>query len=391
MSPSMLDNTLEYSAQYISQFNSVFAPYNFNHFSSLQSRGVHPISSVSVSHDGGTTFSSDPATFVFLQNNAACSYVIRFSADFVEPLLISPFIFSSSKYQKEGLTNVNHLTFNFTIDNTFKNVWSAFPNPTLGAGSSYSISLGATPFSNFSVYINALTPHVTDLIPPVTILPCVNYERFISSANNLPTPIAARVENGNLYEDTVSKADIYLNNLVLSQIPEMLYIVVRKVNSQTSFIDAKGFLAINSCSISFMNAQGMLANATQDLLWKISKENGICLDWLSWSGVANNCTSVAGPPAVSTFKKQYLIGSILAINPAKDLSLNTPFITNGSNGNYNLQIKLNVSNYYLQAVQPEIMIVIKNSCYLKNYPGGKSTLNLGYFTGRFIQFSHERR
>ena len=26
------------------------------------------------------------------------------------------------------------------------------------------------------------------------------------------------------------------------------------------------------------------------------------------------------------------------------------------------------------------MIVCKNSCYLKNYPGGKSTLNLGYFT-----------
>ena len=106
MFPSMVDNTLEYSANYVNQVNSVFAPYNLNHFSSLQSRGSHPIYNVSVGVDVGNA-STDTTTWVYGNPNAAHTYLINFSADFVEPLLISPFIFSSSKYQIEGLTKID--------------------------------------------------------------------------------------------------------------------------------------------------------------------------------------------------------------------------------------------------------------------------------------------
>jgi hypothetical protein len=67
-------------------------------------------------------------------------------------------------------------------------------------------------------------------------------------------------------------------------------------------------------------------------------------------------------------------GSVLLINPAKDLSIGSPYLANGSRGNYNLQKKLNITNHYSGEVTSEIMIACKNTCYLKNYPGAKSTL-----------------
>ena len=368
MSPAYSDNCLEYNAAYGDQVNCVLKAYNLNTFSSLVSRGSHPISDVQ--YFKNTTLintgsaGGDQAAFKVSDTSVdGNTYTVKFSATFFEPLLLSPFIFSSQKMSRAGLTNVSRLTFNLTIDNLLRNVWSQLPiaNLTDVSPSLLSVALQDKPFDNFAVYINCLTPQITDLVPPVSVLPCISYERYISSVANLTTI------------KTNESKDVILNNLVLNQIPEMIYVVVRKVMSATTYLDAKSFFSINNATVNFMNAQGMLSNCNQQLLWKISRENGVALNWYEWSGVANG-TNDSG-----THADQYLTGSILAINPSKDLSLNSPYIANGTVGNFNLQIKLNVTNYYSTDQAPEIMIICKNSCYLKNMPGGSSTLTLGYF------------
>ena len=42
-------------------------------------------------------------------------------------------------------------------------------------------------------------------------------------------------------------------------------------------------------------------------------------------------------------------------------------------------LTLNVTSYYSTAETPEVIVVCKNACYLKNFVGGKSTLTAGLF------------
>jgi hypothetical protein len=365
MSPSYPDQYLEYKNEQMNFSNNPLAGFNLDNFTSLVSRGSHPITVTECKVDNAVV--ANLAAVVAGDPANAHTYEVSFSADFFEPLLLSPFIFSSKKISKAGLVNVQNLTFNFTIDNALRNVWSQLPYSYAGATSV--LTLQQQPFSNFNVYINCLTPHITQTIPPVSILPCYTWERYLSSAVNTGSVPASPAAG--------STADIVLNNLVLSQIPEQIIVVVRKQRSAKTYSDANSYFTINGCSINFLNSQGMLSNCNSNLLYKISKENGYADSWYQWSGLASGAVKQADgsykPETVKT------TGSVLIINPAKDLSIGSPYLTNGSRGNYNLQIKLNVTNNYSAGVIPEIMIACKNSCYLKNYPGAKSTLTSGMF------------
>lgn len=377
MSPSYPDQFLQYSSGQAAYTNNPMNGYLENHFSSLVSRGSHPIFNTKftvLKPDGSVQVAehTNPAAFISLDPAVEkYTYVANFSAQFYEPLLLSPFIFCSKKVSKAGMVHVQNLVYNFTLDPILRNVWSRLP--FAGAiegvsGFNYELQLQSKPFDKFSVCINCLTPHITQSLPSISILPCHTWERYTSSAVNT-TAFPA-------YPDAKSSGDVILNNLVLSQIPELIIIVVRKPMSSQSYNDSKAFLKINTCSINFLNAQGMLSNCDDHALFKISKENGYSDNWYQWSGLANSSVSASGGYYNKTI---YTTGSVLIINPAKDLSIGSPYLTNGSRGSYNLQLKLNVTNYYNVPITPEVMIACKYGCYLKNYVGGKSTLTSGFF------------
>ena len=366
MSPSYPDQVLDYGAADYNNLNNPLAAYNKNVFSSLVSRGAHPLDSAVFEVDLNGAGSWTPVNqdqFKAGVANQPNKYRVTFSATFQEPLLLSPFIFSSKKFSKAGLTNVTNLSFNFTLDPLLRNVWSQLPiaNLTVSNTSVYTLSLADTPLNDFSVLIQCLTPHITQPLPPVSILPCHSYERYISSSNTSEL-------NAN------ATADVVLNNLVLSQIPELMYIAVRKPQSSSTYLDAKSYFSINSCAINFMNSQGLLSGANQEILYKISKENGYADSWYQWSGKA-----YAYNDATHLNENYFTSGSILIVNPAKDLSISNVYLTNGSRGQYNLQLKLNVTNRRAAKTACEVIIICKYGCYLKNYPGGKSTLTAGYF------------
>jgi hypothetical protein len=51
---------------------------------------------------------------------------------------------------------------------------------------------------------------------------------------------------------------------MLSQIPEQIIVVVRQPRSSKTYNDANSYLTVNSCSINFLNSQGMLSNCNKN-------------------------------------------------------------------------------------------------------------------------------
>jgi len=86
-------------------------------------------------------------------------------------------------------------------------------------------------------------------------------------------------------------------------------------------------------SITFNNKTGLLSSATKDQLWDLSRSNGLQQEYEEWVGrnVYEDDTDVE------------LLGGILCIDPAKDLSLtdgNAP----GVKGNNQLSVSATIRN-----------------------------------------------
>ena len=80
-------------------------------------------------------------------------------------------------------------------------------------------------------------------------MPYVDYPRFITSQQNTNV-----INAGN-------SADIVINNIQLNQIPDRFVIVARKRLSDQGARDANAFFRINTISVNFNNASGLLSSA----------------------------------------------------------------------------------------------------------------------------------
>jgi hypothetical protein len=103
----------------------------------------------------------------------------------------------------------------------------------------------------------------------------------------------------------------------------------------------------------------------------------------AWSGVylADEGISDTG---VATQAKEYpSVGSILVLNPAKDLSL-PDYLSSGSLGSFNFQFTLGVSNYHILAsFTPEIIVIAVNSGIFTTI-AGSSNIFTGLLTKSMV-------
>ena len=97
--------------------------------------------------------------------------------------------------------------------------------------------------------------------------------------------------------------------------------------------DANGFLAITGVNINFNNVSGILSNANQQDLYNMSVANGSKQNLYEFMGYA---TTAAGNVAST-------IGSIVVINPTRDLNL-PDYLSVGSVGQFDLQLAIKVKN-----------------------------------------------
>jgi hypothetical protein len=309
------------------------------------------------------------------------------SAVVTEPLFLSPFIFGNPEYNIGGIAGVNTINFVFNIDSAAKRLLSLSGvsgvsgigggNASIVLGSSvanYSGAAGSSagtytnPFQggNTRMLFNFLSTQASDLIPSRNVCPYMDYPRYLSQST-LSAPI-----------NTGASAFITSQNIQLNQLPDYFIIVVRKPMSQQTAYDSASFLTINSISINLNNQSGLLSSATQQDLWRISVNNNSTQSWLGFSGKANGLP-VTGLPVSGGVATT---GSILVLNPAKDLSL-PDYLSCSSIGQFNFQFTINVSNFSGQSITPEILVITANSGIFVTQ-AGSSVIYTGILTKQMV-------
>jgi hypothetical protein len=126
------------------------------------------------------------------------------------------------------------------------------------------------------------------------------------------------------------------------------------------------------------NQSGLLSSATQQDLWRISVNNNSTQSWLGFSGKANG-VPVTGLPVSGGVATT---GSILVLNPAKDLSL-PDYLSCSSIGQFNFQFTITVTNYSTQTFNPEILVVTANSGIFVTQ-AGSSVIYTGILTKQMV-------
>ena len=357
---------------YIAPNNTTLISENFNPLGSIHNtthdgiipRGALPLNTITVVNSKGGA-SATKLSIVDANNNITADI----SVILTEPLFLSPFIFAGlNDSTNQGFVGLNTLNLNINIDSSLKRFWSKISNSAAGT---YSIAL--TSITDAKLMLNFLTTQITDMIQAKNVIPFTDYPRYITGVTNSSTI----TKNG-------GSNSIKSQNIQLNQIPDLFIIALRKpLNTQTIF-DANIFLPIKSISINFNNASGLLSSATQQQLWEMSRENGVQQSWLEWCGRANSyftTLDTADITGVDQFMR-LTAGSVLVINPSKDLSL-PPNLSNGCIGQYNFQIDVTGINYTTADITPELVIIPVNSGVFTTI-AGSSSITTGLLTSQTV-------
>lgn len=324
-------------------------------------RGAFPLKSIVI---------TNPTTANSLTIGTANDAVsVRMTATFTEPLFISPFIFGGKYDNGQGLVGINTLNLNLNIDTSLKRFWSRATKLTTGA---YSLTLNS--ISDAKLMINFLTSQPTDLIKAKNVVPFMDYPRYITGVAN----------SQQLNKNGGNTPIIPTQNIQLNQIPDLILVALRKPLANQTTLDPTIFFPITSVSVNFNNASGLLSSATQQQLYEMSRDNGVQQSWLEWSGRVNSYNTGLDAGAIADVSSLIRLssGSILAINPAKDLSL-PAYLSNGSIGQFNLQINVGAINYTSNDLTPEIIVICCNSGVFSTI-AGSSAIYTGLLTKQMV-------
>jgi hypothetical protein len=316
----------------------------------IQPRGAFPLKEYSVKRFIGGVLQDDSITSSGLNN----TFEVSITVHTVEPVLLSPFIFSKGNEQSEqGFYGLNQLNLTFNIDASMKRFWST--------KSPYSYQFQLDPVTPFrtNLLLNFLTAQPSECLDIKNVIPYLEFPRYITPVTNV-SPIGVG-----------QTSTVTCQNIQLSKIPDLILIAARKPISSQTAKDSASFYPIEGVSVNFNNQSGLLSNATKHDLYKTSIRNGVQQSWLEWSGYGSSFDNSAidgRPIEIAT------IGGVLALNPALDLSL-SPLLANGSVGQFNLQVNVDVKNNGISTAPVEIVIICVNSGLITTMAGNSSLQN----------------
>lgn len=263
---------------------------------------------------------------------------LQVTANIVEPLMISPFLFTKCENQHAlyGVSNMNFVMNLGSLESSYSvanKYLDATNTPTDRAAYTY------TPhkFENSTLRFTFLTPNPSQLLSSRCVLPYYEIPRYIT---NIGTKLPVDGTDVN----------VSTNTLQLNSVPDMLFIYVRPVGKTVYEPDV--FAVINSVSINFNNNSGLLSSADSFELYKMSKKNGLVSTYDEWRGRGNivksqlgggNAPFATASPASNLAREVPLCGSMLVLSMGTDVQISDQYFAPGSLGNFNLQIKLNVS------------------------------------------------
>lgn len=245
-----------------------------------------------------------------------------------EFIYLSPYMWG--KNDKAGFIGVQTMDFTFNFGN-LNRIWSH----SVHAASTIT-GITATFYAQPTLLFKYVTPRITAPIPQVSIYPFYKVQRYPTSPGIAVAPNASTALN--------------TQNIQLNSIPLRIYLCARKQKSDRLYTHADTYFRINSVSVNWDNNSGLLASASLQDLFRMSKRNGLNYSFPQYQGITHNW---AGTNEVFG-----LIGSVLCICPGIDIALH-PDQAPGQLGTFQLQIDTNVTNVnQTDTITPELMIII---------------------------------
>jgi hypothetical protein len=119
-------------------------------------------------------------------------------------------------------------------------------------------------------------------------------------------------------------------------VPSKVVVFIRAPEAQRNGTTPDCYASINSVVVQLDNGNTVLNAASPRKLYDISRQNGLATDTFPmWSQY--NLAGVTGG-------SYYGSGSVLVLDPAKDLSISNQMLTNSSAGKYTMNFTINYSN-----------------------------------------------
>lgn len=269
-----------------------------------------------------------------------------------EKLVLSPFVFADSSEFDTGLFGINNIqivcNLKSDISRVIRTTTGAFNG---GAGINAVAFNGSSPFQLPKLNIQFLNPSQELPLPAKSIVPFMEFPRYISNQNATLTANTTRQQ-------------IQSQNYVLPQIPDMVLIYVKPQSYAAT--EGDWYVPISGISVNFDNFAGLLSSHTQQELYRMSVHNGLEMSYTEWSGLAYAASGVlanATPQAVQT------VGGPLILKMGQDIALQAGQAP-GLIGNFNLQFNLQVDNLSAADIaNPSLYVITVNSGFFETLAG----------------------
>ena len=360
MCPAMIDTTFgEYSDATMTNANVLAAADTAGLDKNFIGRGAHPVEIVGIVHaytdDQGVA--QTDASFVAPAGSTGNAWTFYLKTQTTEPFLaLSPWLNVTPDNERAGLMGVNNMAFVLNMDNSCRRVFSTASSAIDGATGrmipryiqsiSVQNQLGQPGFENTRMLLNYLSmspEQMARLSSPKNVVPYVTYPRYLSNGST-----ASAIQ-------PAATSTLQSQSIQLSMIPDKLLIVARVPMSQQNAAIPNAFMAIEGVSVTFNNASGLLASATQhDLFSKVSYVNGSNQSWPEFSGKVQVSSEDGKSATVAG------LGACLVLEPTGQFAL-PPYLAASSLGQFQLQLQITVRNQFSYAIQPEICIIAVNS------------------------------
>ena len=296
------------------------------------------------------------------------SYPIFLSFTSTEKLVLSPFVFSDTHEQDTGLFGIQNiqLVLNMTAPST-----TAIAGRVIRQTSAVGCTLtnlaynnstsNGSPFANSRVNVQFLTPSLDIPLPPKSVVPYMEFPRFISS-QSFSTPIAVGAIQSQIVSQTIT----------LPQIPDLLIIYAKP----TAYLatDADYHLPITQISINFDNFSGLLSSHTPEQLYAMAFRNGLDMDYSAWSGVGKTTGYSGSPTDMGGQANSALVGGFLVLKPSQDITLQSgqaPSLV----GNFTFQFNCSVRNTSGAALSAlNLYVITANSGFFESIKGSSRVI-----------------
>jgi len=303
---------------------------------------------------------------------------LYFKVRSTEKLVMSPFVFADQYEWSTGLFGINNISLVMNL----RGPQRVLRNDSTAAGAYPSITISPAVFNtnvvqgvfqNSILNVQFLTPSLSVDLPPKSVIPYMEYPRYISTVGSPLAPGAV--------------SQIVSQTITLPQIPDMLIVYVRAQQSlagvandpyQPQYADAylpiaTGFDGVRApLSVNFDNFSGLLSSHTAEELYAMCVHNGLEQSWEEWVGLGQKAGSnVAGGFALGG--RVSLTGGPLVLKMGHDITLQEGQAASLV-GNFTLQLSLQVRNSYDITIAPQMVVITVNSGFLESIRGSSRVI-----------------